>query len=597
MSGLSRRAFLATTGALAASFAVPADLLGKALAAPFTPSEATTTLQQTIRQLSTGYKQYRTLVTQPGEEYVARMDLLSGLASEDRAKHRRSIAYIGHLSDIHMIDAQSPARWEPMFGFSPTTFAGTFRPQDPLSVQVLAAMVAAMAAVRYSPLTGAPMAAAINTGDNADMHNSLELRWYIDVLDGKTVINNSGIAGQYEGVQVWEEATYAYHPEDPSNDQFGEYGFPTLPGMLTAAVSTPVPSVGLPVPWYTTYGNHDALFFGAFPMEWSMKQYAVGDRKAATWEPLVSNYITGLAVTASPLQRMIDSVRTSLGQQAGMRTVTADPDRKLFDQIEFMQMHMDTPSNPGPIGHGYTQANIDSGQTWYATDITPNLRAFSLNTCNSVAGADGAVPEDQFNWLEDQLATAQQQNILCIVFSHHNTRTLENNAHPAIGPSQTLYHAPEFIAMLQKYPVLIAWINGHTHTNTITAHPKEGGGGFWEITTASCIDFPQQQSMIEVIDNRDGTISIFNTVLDHASPAAWSAGDYTVNGLASLSRELSANFWIEHPALLLGSELDRNTELLMPAPFDMSLITDAALAQTHAAQQARIVAYDQARNQ
>ena len=39
-----------------------------------------------------------------------------------------------------------------------------------------------------------------------------------------------------------------------------------------------------------------------------------------------------------------------------------------------------------------------------------------------------------------------------------------------------------------------------------------------------------------------------------------------------------------------GSPLDRNTELLLPAPFDLSSITDAALEAQHVAERARIAA-------
>ena len=49
------------------------------------------------------------------------------------------------------------------------------------------AMVQAFSDARYSPLTGAPMGAAVVTGDSADMHSHLELRWYIDLMDGKSV--------------------------------------------------------------------------------------------------------------------------------------------------------------------------------------------------------------------------------------------------------------------------------------------------------------------------------------------------------------------------------------------------------------------------
>ncbi|MDV8009470.1 hypothetical protein [Rhodococcus sp. IEGM 1318] len=57
----------------------------------------------------------------------------------------------------------------------------------------------------------------------------------------------------------------------------------------------------------------------------------------------------------------------------------------------------------------FTQHNLDSGETWWSTDMTPHVRAFGLDTCNAVAGADGAVPEDQFDWLRKQLAQAQTQ--------------------------------------------------------------------------------------------------------------------------------------------------------------------------------------------
>ena len=53
MAGLTRRAFLATTAAVAGSFALPNDLLARAAAAPLTPSTAPSTLQQTIRLSST----------------------------------------------------------------------------------------------------------------------------------------------------------------------------------------------------------------------------------------------------------------------------------------------------------------------------------------------------------------------------------------------------------------------------------------------------------------------------------------------------------------------------------------------------------------
>lgn len=85
MAGLSRRAFLATTTALAGSFALPNDLLARSLAAPLTPSGAPSTLQQTIRLSQTANQQYRNLVAAPGEPYIVRTDLLGQQPNPKRA--------------------------------------------------------------------------------------------------------------------------------------------------------------------------------------------------------------------------------------------------------------------------------------------------------------------------------------------------------------------------------------------------------------------------------------------------------------------------------------------------------------------------------
>ncbi len=42
----------------------------------------------------------------------------------------------------------------------------------------------------------------------------------------------------------------------------------------------------------------------------------------------------------------------------------------------------------------------------------------------------------------------------------------------------------------------------------------------------------------------------------------------------------------------IGSPMDRNTELLLPAPFDLAAITDAALEAAQANDRARVMAWE-----
>lgn len=579
MTSLSRRSFLALTGTLAATFGLPRDLLGSALAAPATPADVPTTLRETIRQAAASTRGYHTLRSAPGEPFLVRTDLLRAAPDPARARARRSVAYLGHTSDIHVQDTQTPARLEPVNALTTTLVPGSHRPQEALSLFVQAQMVQALSDAALSPVTGAPMAAVVNTGDSSDQISELETRWYIRVMDGVPVVADSGTPGVYEGVQVWPEAAYAYHPEDPAQDPWGLCGFPRVPGLMSAAVTTEVTSPGMPAPWYSVFGNHDVLFNGFIGQDDSLRSLATGSVKYYAFSDWMSEHLLGAALDTSPIQRMLNHVRQQYALVGGFKRVGADPRRRLLQATDFVSAHFeDTGGGPGPVGHGWTRANLDQQTTYWSADLGAHLRLFGLDTCNRIVGADGAVPRDQLDWLESGLAECMATNRLAVVLSHHNTLTLENTAESVFHPGAPLVHAEEVIARLLRYPVMVLWLNGHTHTNTIRAHPRPGGaGGFWEVTTASCIDFPQQQQVVDLVDNRDGTLSIFAVTLDHASPATWTPGDLSQEGMASLSRELAGNDRVATPLALLGSPLDRNVELLLPEPFPLAGISEATL--------------------
>jgi Ca2+-binding RTX toxin-like protein len=94
------------------------------------------------------------------------------------------------------------------------------------------------------------------------------------------------------------------------------------------------------------------------------------------------------------------------------------------------------------------------------------------------------------------------------------------------------------------------------------------------MNTSAVADYPQQHRLIEVMDNRDGTLSIFGTLLDHASPATAPAGgdasSFDPAQLASIARTLAFNDPQTGAAATgaapAGTEKDGNVELLLGDP-------------------------------
>jgi metallophosphoesterase (TIGR03767 family) len=386
------------------------------------------------------------------------------------------------------------------------------------------------------------------------------------------VTPNSGDPTRYEGVQDQEPTSYDahyWHPEDTR--PFGDFskqfhGFPAYPGLL-AGVIQGFPATGLRMPWYTVYGNHDGLMQGNAPVNPVLNAIAVGSVKIVNLPAGMSpgDFQTGLS-TQNP------AVLAALAT-APARTVTPDATRAIVSPQQWVDAHLQSGN-----GHGLTDANKQTVTLYYTFKIATGVLGISLDTVNRGGYADGSLGTTQFNWLKDQLDRNKDQ--LVVLFSHHNLLTLGNPVPdpagaPGSDPQRVLGAAIE--NLLHQYPSVVAWVNGHSHVNRITPHPDPSGttGGFWEISTAAHIDYPQHARLIELVDNRDGTISIFATLIDHAAPTQPSTLSRVLD-LAALSRELAANDFQFDGAAAVGLPTDRNVELVLKAPPASILAADQA---------------------
>jgi metallophosphoesterase (TIGR03767 family) len=243
-----------------------------------------------------------------------------------------------------------------------------------------------------------------------------------------------------------------------------------------------------------------------------------------------------------------------------MRTVTPDERRAFYTPADHVRAHLDPAyTGPGPAGHGYTAANLAEGTQYYTFRVSDDVIGISLDTTDPGGTYSGSIGDAQMKWLERTLRAHRDEYAL--VFSHYTSRSMPAPRTDPARPGERRHDGAELLALLGRHRNVVAWINGHEHRNRITAHTG-GGHAFWEISTASHVEFPQLARVIELTDNRDGTLSLHTTLIESAAPHRTDFTDLSQTGLAALYRELSFNA-NEGSLKLLGDPGDRNAELLL----------------------------------
>jgi metallophosphoesterase (TIGR03767 family) len=516
-------------------------------ATPVRPTPVGTTLHSVAEP--TGRKGgYRRLADAPGWKQVVRTDLAPARAGRER--RRTVLASFVQLTDLHITDVQSPLRFEWMRAHAPNGW----RPHEALTAAGAVALVERINSLRGGPVTGAPLAFAVTTGDNTDNNSSLELDWFLTALSGGTITPDSGDPEAYEGVQNSGLPLF-WQPDSARADADKKRGFPHLPGYLAAA-RRPLTSPGLTIPWYSTVGNHDALFSGAYRSAGFAADIATGARKLEQVPHAdVEKAVKAVNGHRDPGGTLVHEILDRYARTA--RTVTADARRVPFTPQEYLAAHLEPRrKGAGPAGHGYAAEGVDADHLYYAFDVADGVLGISLDTTDRGGDYLGSIGTEQLDWLDRTLTANADRHAL--VFSHHTSRTMTNLHLDPARPGEARHDGKALTALLGRHRNVLAWINGHSHLNRIESH-----GSFWEVNTASHVDYPQLARIIELTDNHDGTLSLFTTLIESAAPHRTDFEDLSATGLASLYRELAYNAPGANIPRFTGGSDDRNTELLL----------------------------------
>ncbi len=231
-------------------------------------------------------------------------------------------------------------------------------------------------------MTGKQLELTILTGDNADSQQFNETRWFIDILDGTTtaanpdpemempsdrdrdrkIDPNSGIpttspacpgtpGSVYDGVRDSGESGVPdggyYEPDSSSGSRDDGDGYSPVrqeniaetgrdvrvrdyPGLFERA-NDPFEAVGLGMPWYSAFGNHDALIQGNSPDAYA-GPLGPGPLPAPeaqeTFNPGFHGIATGCAKVMQPSAGTLDTINGLIAQIEALREDGTTPEEQ-----------------------------------------------------------------------------------------------------------------------------------------------------------------------------------------------------------------------------------------------------------------------------
>lgn len=360
-----------------------------------------------------------------------------------------------HLADAQLADDESPTRVASLD--SPDALTSSFRPQEAHMCRVINAAVRTINAV-HSEL---PLDFVLLGGDNIDSAQGNELAWFTAILDGGP--------GQVH-CDSGDDDDPVLGPDNDPKDPF-----------------TPV---GLDVPWRWVNGNHDILVQGNFQVS-AQASLAVGDMAdggTRDWSQPGGPIVTG--------------------------TIVADPARALLSVTALLSAVAEAGD-----GHGIDDAVVSRGRALYDFPIAGTaLRVVVVDSAAATGAASGVIhAADVEDYLRPTLDAAEAEGESVIITSHHCSTSLSDGGGLGGNVQEDALTPEEWQAFLGEEPAVLMHLCAHSHRHRVRRIEPLGGQAYWEMTTASLVDQPQQMRLLEIRDEDNGYLSITGIALDYAT--------------------------------------------------------------------------------
>ncbi|MCX6252369.1 MAG: TIGR03768 family metallophosphoesterase [Bacteroidetes bacterium] len=405
------------------------------------------------------------------------------------------------ITDIHLTDKESPVQGMYFAREVGQGGIGMLAPLMCYTTQVFNAAVNTINDIHNVD----PFDLGLAIGDEGNSSGQyIELRWFIDIMDGQLITPSSG----------------------------------TQPAGVNVPYQQPFQAVGLnkAIPWYAAVGNHDHFWEGSKRVTDKIRHALLGDSIIRVGDiindPNAMNENTisvGTYDCSGPYPKVIGcGLVADLGP---IPTVSPDPNRRALSLTDWVNEFSHTTSSP--VGHGFIEsdpANVFGACYSFIPKANLPLKIIVLDDTQNPDEAPyqegvyghGELDGGRYEWLIAQLRAGQNANQLMIISAHVPIGVVSSVNPFAWEPTPSYQSEASLIDTLKSYSNLILWVAGHRHLNNITAlssntpgHPENG---FWEVETKSIREFPEQFRTFDIVRNSDNSISIIAIDVDANIP-------------------------------------------------------------------------------